>query len=245
MLAETEAVILNSRKFGDSSKILTLFSRDSGRLSILAKGARQKKNKFRIVLEPLNIISITYYKRPNRDLHLLSSAEVKLPLTKIFDSYDNLSAGLAIMEMLYYSIQEQMCYEELYYKTIQVLKKLDSLECNPFAILVNYQIYLANSLGFGIDFNFDNKLSNNIFFSITNGNFISQDNHYENHLFRIDKWLFDKLKAFSDDNDLHLNIDFTDSEKKAVLDLFSRYFSFHLEKNFYLKSQKLILNNNL
>ncbi len=245
MLTETESVILNSRKFGDTSKILTLFSRDYGRLSILAKGARQKKNKFRSILEPINIISLTYYKRPNRDLHLLSSAEVKYPLIKIFDLYDNLAAGLAIIEMLYYSIQEQIVYEKLYQKTIQTLIKLDSSDCNPFALLVNYQIYLASSLGFGIDFDLNEKLYDTIFFSVTNGNFICADNHTGNQLFRIDSKLFEKIKKYSVDNELDTKVNFTDSEKQVILDMFSRYFSFHLEKKFYLRTQKLLINSYL
>ncbi len=247
MLTETEAVILNSRKFGDTSKILTLFSRDYGRLSVLAKGARQKKSKFRGILEPINIIYLNFYKRPNRDLHLLSSAEIKYPLTKIFNSYYHLSLGLSILESLYYTISENMVYDELYLYTLETLIKLDNSDDNPFVILVEFQLKLAHYLGFGMNFDFsDKELENDyIYFSIVNGNFAKYDRNYESQLFRINHQLYRKINMVGKENSELSGLNFSDSEKSILLELFSRYFSYHLEKKYYLKSQKLLINNNL
>jgi len=40
-LIQTEAIILGSRKFSESSKIFSAFTKDRGRVSLLAKGARK------------------------------------------------------------------------------------------------------------------------------------------------------------------------------------------------------------
>ena len=43
---QTEAILLHSRNYSETSLICELFTRKHGRVSVIAKGARSKKNKF-------------------------------------------------------------------------------------------------------------------------------------------------------------------------------------------------------
>ncbi|MBP6673311.1 MAG: recombination protein O N-terminal domain-containing protein, partial [Bacteroidetes bacterium] len=52
MIVETEAVVLHTMDFRDTSKIVTLYSRKFGKIKVIAKGTRnQKTNKFGSSLE--------------------------------------------------------------------------------------------------------------------------------------------------------------------------------------------------
>ena len=50
---KTEAVVLRSMRFGESDRILHLYTLDRGRVGALAKGVRKTKSRFGARLEPL------------------------------------------------------------------------------------------------------------------------------------------------------------------------------------------------
>ena len=50
MIYNSEALILNTRCYGDTSLICNLFTKKYGRLSIISKGARTLKNPNRAIL---------------------------------------------------------------------------------------------------------------------------------------------------------------------------------------------------
>src|SRR3989344_6728626 len=45
MYFRTEAIILKKRNFSESDRLLTIFTRDFGKLTVLAKGVRRPKSK--------------------------------------------------------------------------------------------------------------------------------------------------------------------------------------------------------
>ena len=73
---ETEAILLHSRKFSETSLICELFTRKKGRVSVIAKGARSKKNKFQNVAAP-NILANVNYSGKNELKTLVSWEEIK------------------------------------------------------------------------------------------------------------------------------------------------------------------------
>ncbi|MBN2356200.1 DNA repair protein RecO [candidate division KSB1 bacterium] len=75
-LCKTEAIILRSRKQGETSKLLSVYTPDFGRLSIMAKGARGIKSHYGGVLEPLNHIAMVIYKKEGREIQYLSQADL-------------------------------------------------------------------------------------------------------------------------------------------------------------------------
>ena len=58
MIYTTDAIVLNNRKYSDSSLICNLYSKDYGKLSIIAKGVRKVKNLNGAILQPLNHINL-------------------------------------------------------------------------------------------------------------------------------------------------------------------------------------------
>jgi DNA repair protein RecO (recombination protein O) len=246
MIETTEAIVLNSKKFGDSSKIISLFTKDSGRLSVLAKGAFQTKSKFGSALETLNYSSVTFYRKPGKDLHLLSAAELIKPMTKISDSYEHLSVGLLIMETISQSFEQNEPNSDLFNFLIGALTFLNQLPNNPFPIFVYSQLYLAGLLGFAINFDEDfdeNQLrsNNNLVFSIEEGAIVLQDKMKRTTSFRFN---ISALRSISKISSVPLDtvctVPISEKDKRELLDFFVRFFSFHLEKKFNYKTFSLL-----
>ncbi len=72
----TEAFVLRSYKLAEQDKIVVLFTKDLGKIRLVAKGARKLKNRFGAALELLTHLQILYYEKANRDLHVLDRAEI-------------------------------------------------------------------------------------------------------------------------------------------------------------------------
>lgn len=75
-LRETEAIVLRTYRLGEADKIVSLFSRQMGRLRAVASGAQRPKSRYSGVLEPLTYVRLWLFERENRDLLRMNSAEL-------------------------------------------------------------------------------------------------------------------------------------------------------------------------
>lgn len=246
MILNTEAVVLNSRKYGDSSKILKLFTRDSGIVPVIAKGARKSKNKYGSSLEPLSNTFATIYVKQGRDLQILSNSEHKRPLRKIYESMEHLAAGLMMLESISQTQDEGAANEELFDLVISSLHILDDICENPFSLFVAFQLYLAEISGFAIDSHSiyeqnDNLDRRQVKFSLRDGSF-NTSNSKNSDIISIDRSSFDILRKISTlSYDDSLKVVISQKNLKDLLDFFVRYFSFHLEKKYWFRTYKLLM----
>jgi len=72
----TEALILQTFPYGETSKILRLFTRDHGLQSAIAKGATRPHSRFGSVLEPFASGWATLYLKHTRELQTLAAFEL-------------------------------------------------------------------------------------------------------------------------------------------------------------------------
>ena len=81
-LRETEAIVLRTYRLGEADKIVSVFTRQWGRLKAVATGARRPKSRYGSTLEPLSYVRLWLFERENRDLLRMNSAEL---LESFFD----------------------------------------------------------------------------------------------------------------------------------------------------------------
>ncbi len=75
-LRETEAIVLRTYRLGEADKIVSLFTRQLGRLRAVAAGSQRPKGRYGGTLEPLSYIRLWVFERENRDLLRINSAEL-------------------------------------------------------------------------------------------------------------------------------------------------------------------------
>lgn len=150
-LIKTEALLLKKINFKDSSNIIHFYTREQGKVSVIAKGARQMKNQFRGYLEPLNHLSIIYYDKSTREIQILSKVDllhqyIANPNDIIASSYGN-----AIMETIDKIVHHNEENEKLFDTTIHILNYLDK---NPDKAEIAFILFLFAAikiLGYHID----------------------------------------------------------------------------------------------
>ena len=155
MLVETDAIVLQSRKYSDSSKIVELFSKNFGKISVIAKGAYSLKSRFGGCLEPLSIIHISFYKKIDSGLYLLKSSELLISLNQIHKDSNTLLAGLVIAEFISATQNECLDSLELYNKFVVFLRKINEHTERAFGIAIQFLIFLTDNMGFSVLINQD------------------------------------------------------------------------------------------
>ena len=100
MLLSTEAIILKSISYGDSSIISTILTKDFGKVSIIAKGIKKNKSTNRVLLEPINIVNINYYFKKNRRTQILKNIDLSVNLSKIRKNLDDLNIALILVDTI-------------------------------------------------------------------------------------------------------------------------------------------------
>ncbi len=76
-IEKTEAIIINCMDWSDSSKIVVFYTKDSGKVKAVVKGARRGKSPFRGALEVLCHVDLVYYEKQSRELQVVTQCSVK------------------------------------------------------------------------------------------------------------------------------------------------------------------------
>ncbi|MFI5201637.1 MAG: DNA repair protein RecO [Candidatus Kapaibacterium sp.] len=161
MIVTSEAIILRARKQGETSKIVTLYTREYGKLAVIAKGAREMKSKFGGALEMFARSSVIFYKREKHDaLNLLSKAETLDSNAGILRSLKKMEAAMAIVELMLHAMHDEEANSELFDLLASAFHTIAQSE-EDAAPLIQLRFYLefAVKMGFEIDFNETREIS--------------------------------------------------------------------------------------
>ena len=242
MLVETEAIILNSRKYGDSSKIITVYTFEAGKQSLIAKGCRSPKSKFAAILDPMTILKISFNKKYGKELNILSKSEPIQLMKHISSSMNHLSSGLLILETVISTQHPDEKNDELFELIKNSLTELNKPCNNPFSLFVYFTIAFARLSGFEIFVNYPDEFQDDeYFFNLQNGTVFVKQINFSKFCFRFDKSLILKLIDLSlKDLQSAEMIEFEDYEKRIIIAFFTFFFSFHLERSFLYKSTELM-----
>jgi DNA repair protein RecO (recombination protein O) len=96
----TQALVLRAVDFSETSRILTLFTRDLGQVSALAKGARRLKSPFGAGLDLLSVCDIVLLHKASDALDLLTEAQLAERFAPLRADLSALYAGYYIAELL-------------------------------------------------------------------------------------------------------------------------------------------------
>jgi DNA repair protein RecO (recombination protein O) len=94
------AIVLRMVEFSESSLVVTLFTRERGKLGALAKGARRAKNPFDSALDVLALCRIVFLHKSSEALDLLTEAKLLRRFRPLGRDLSGLYAGYYVAELL-------------------------------------------------------------------------------------------------------------------------------------------------
>lgn len=159
---KTEAIILKGFKYGDSSKIITLFSQDIGKFTAIVKGVRNSKSKNSGVFENMNLVNVLFNKKDNRDLQIISNADCLSSFPKVKENFEKLLVAYKLLELTSKMMYEYDVSKEVFVLLKNVMINLDLADSNFEILYLLFQIKFAFIQGISpINDNSRNFLQNN------------------------------------------------------------------------------------
>ena len=149
-LLEVEGFILSVIPYGDTSRIINIFT-NKGVIGVLAKGANSLKNKNRYATLKFTYGKFLLNYKENK-LSTLNEASVIDELINIKNDLVSISYLSYIVELTNQVIKQTNEYDELYNLFISVVKKLNE-NLNPKILTNIYELKVLDYLGVGINFN--------------------------------------------------------------------------------------------
>lgn len=150
-IQKSSALVLKNFKLGETSKIVTLYTRQFGLEKVVAKGARGLKSRYWGNLESLNYIQAIFYLKPGRDLHILSDADIVNSFPEIRKNLTKTSYAYAVGEMLARTQWQGARNERLFDMTIETLKAINNTLNSPKTLFLGFQSKFFNVTGVNPD----------------------------------------------------------------------------------------------
>ncbi len=144
------AYLLHHRPFRDTSLLLDIFSRDHGRLALVARGARSQKSRLKPFLRPFMPLQLSWILRS--DLGTLTGAELDGQPLKL--SGDALMSGYYINELILHLTHRHDSQPELFAAYAHSIAQLAGAS-EPAPALRVFEIEMLALLGYAPNFGHD------------------------------------------------------------------------------------------
>ena len=233
-LTRTEAFVLKGFRYGDTSKIVTLFTKEFGKFNAIIKGARSFKSRFSGIFENMNYITIFLNKKENRDLQIISKAEFINPFSNIKSELEKINTAYRILELVNKSTLDYYVNEKIFHLLRHSFEALDKSKRNFSYITLYFQMNLTKLLGIGTltDENqsrfFDKEYTKNETFN-------------SDFAFKLNEKQYATLKEINGTNIHSLsNLNFDNDIIEDLQSNFDYYLSMNLQNFGYLKTKKII-----
>lgn len=225
-MPQTQGIVLNEIKFKESSKIINIFTRDFGKVNIMAHGAYKAKSKLRPYTQVFTQCDYNLHKGKN--WYYINDASIIDTFYTLRERLERTIIGFYIIELLDKSVEKEEknpLLFELLIKGLDVLSKLDN---NYLEFLIAYELKYISFIGFRPSLlsccNCGEKEIKRFSFSIVLGGILCNQCYQED------------LSKISIRNETHKILV---SLMYAKLD---EIYKFNFKKEFLLTSQKIIEN---
>ncbi|GAB3997735.1 DNA repair protein RecO [Spirosoma daeguense] len=165
MLQKTRGIALSYIRYRETSIIARIYTEEFGLQSYLVNGvrsARSKNNKIAL-FQPLTLLDMVVYNKPDRDLHRLSEMKTGHPFQSLPFEVSKSTIAMFVTEMLNKVLKEEAANPMLYRFLIDSVLFLENARSNYENFHLAFLLKLSFFLGFGPESarEFDSQLREN------------------------------------------------------------------------------------
>lgn len=142
------AIVLATIRYGDTSKIARLATREMGVQSAIAKGALRPRSKFGTALHLLSEGNATIYPSRNGDLHTLAQFDVRQVRTGLGERMDRFAAASLLSELMlrFAPATSHPGSYDLFRDALAILEAAPAIAVEPLSLRLLWR--LVGELGF-------------------------------------------------------------------------------------------------
>lgn len=144
MVIDVEGIIINTKNYGDTSRIIDIFTKDYGVIGVMAKGCKSMKSNLRSVTDKLTYATFTIYYKKDK-LSILSEASVINNFSNIKKDIEKISYASFLLDLTH-QVYKQNDDNSLYDLLVCALKKIND-NFNPLIITNIIELKYLEYLG--------------------------------------------------------------------------------------------------
>lgn len=146
---KSRAIVLRSYRLGETSKLVVCYTRDYGKVRLVAKGGRKGGGRLGAALEPLMVSGVVFYLKEGRDLSLVSGAEIEREYPSMRRDVVRMAYGSAVVELVDGTIHERERDTDLFDHIERSLAEMDQVSEDELdQALWRFELSLAAALGY-------------------------------------------------------------------------------------------------
>ena len=231
---KTEGIVLTEFRYKEKSKIIRVFTKELGKISIMARGALGAKSPLVAISQMFSLNEYELYR--GNSFYYIKNANIIKSNFNIRNSYDRLVYGSFILELYDKAFPEGEANENAFILLVKTLKLLENTDNNILNLILAFEIKFISFMGYRPVLNTEIK---NPVFSLKNGGVIEKIAFNEvlsydisnDDIYYLSNLLYTSLDA--------LNIDIDEQRLLYLQNIFIEYIKYNLEINEF-KSLKLI-----
>jgi len=144
-------LVLRLTDYGESDQIASLFLREQGVISAIAKGIKRSKHRFPHHLEPFSVYTFTLSKKPSHTLYFIKAADQAETFGEIADNIQKIALLHYTFELILTTVKEGEPHRELYDLIITAFRRPCAVD-DLIPIRFYLEIHIMRLLGFTPDF---------------------------------------------------------------------------------------------
>lgn len=144
-IKKTHAFVIRSIDFGESDKIVTVFSKEFGKFSLIAKAARKTDSRFGSSLDLLTLNELIFYQGEN--LKFLSQTDQLNSFSPLKADYDKLEISLRMARTLNRLTEEEQPEPRIFWLFQHILENLEKSSKNYTNFEFRFLLNLLEILG--------------------------------------------------------------------------------------------------
>ena len=148
-LHRSDAFVLRTYKLGESDQIVVLFTRDFGKLRVVARRNRRGHSRTASHYQPLMRLHVIAYGRPTRSLYHTHSVDIVQAFRVLHQDFNLLSCGLYMTELIDVSTQDRQPAPELFALFNEALEALAQADSPPM-VLRHFEMSLLTLSGYAL-----------------------------------------------------------------------------------------------
>lgn len=145
-MIKTEGIILSEIRYKETSKILKVYTKKLGKISILAQGAYRPKSQLIATTQPFS--QVEFHLRAGRNMYYISQADLVKSFYSIRENMERLTYGFYILELLDKSIPDEEENEKLFLLLEKGLDHLSSLDKDYLKFITAYELKYISFIGY-------------------------------------------------------------------------------------------------
>lgn len=143
------AIILRTTDFSETSRVVTLWTREFGKVRALAKGGRRPRSPFENALDLLGVCSIGLLRKSSGGLDLLTEARVVRRFPRLRADLSALYAAYYVAELLADWSGDYDPHPVLFDEALETLQALGDPDHLNGPRLARFEMALLRELGYG------------------------------------------------------------------------------------------------